>query len=80
MEAREQELETRLERVSKRVSRLLNLHIHFHHLLGLEPVFAPFLGRQNLFILVEFERVASEIFLSVGSVNIGAYESNVISW
>lgn len=76
MEAREQEPETRLERVTKWITRLLKLD----HLLVLEPL-PLFLGRQVCcFIFVVFERVASEIFLSVGSVNLWAYESNVISW
>lgn len=77
MEAREQEPETRLERVSKWLTRLL--HLHLHDLFVLEPL-PLFLGRQDFFIVVALERVASEIFLSVGSVDVRAYESNVISW
>ncbi|CAN7051000.1 unnamed protein product [Brassica rapa subsp. trilocularis] len=73
MKAREQEPETCLERVAKRVARLFHRHDLF---LVLEPL-PLFLGRQVVFTVVAFERVASEIFLSVESVDLGA---NVISW
>ncbi|CAN6909365.1 unnamed protein product [Brassica oleracea var. botrytis] len=76
MKAREQEPETCLERVTKRVTRLFHRHDLF---LVLEPL-PLFLGRQVVFPIVAFERVASEIFLSVESVDLGAYESNAISW
>ncbi|CAF1985960.1 unnamed protein product [Brassica oleracea] len=76
MKAREQEPETCLERVTKRVTRLFHRHDLF---LVLEPL-PLFLGRQVVFTIVAFERVASEIFLSVESVDLGAYESNAISW
>ncbi|KAL0863309.1 hypothetical protein Bca101_042427 [Brassica carinata] len=72
MEARQKEPETRLERVAKRVARLLQLH-DLLLVLGALPLF---LGREVVFTIVAFERVASEIFLSVESVHLGAYESN----
>lgn len=68
MKAREQEHETSLERVAKRAARLLQLH-DFLLVLGALPLF---LGRQVVVTIVAFERIASEIFLSVESVDLGA--------